>query len=140
MEKFDAETALALIERERITHSQWVPTMFVRMLKLPEAATRSHDLSSLRYAIHAAAPCPIDVKQKMIDWWGPIMHEYYAGTENNGFCAIDTPQWLQHKGSVGRAILGELHICDEDGVEISDRPGGRGVFRQRPSLRLSQRS
>lgn len=118
MERFDAQTALAAIETYRITHSQWVPTMFVRMLKLPEQQTRSYDLSSMTHAIHAAAPCPVDVKEKMIAWWGPIIYEYYAGTENNGFCAITTEQWLTHKGSVGPAILGELHICDEKGVEL----------------------
>jgi long-chain acyl-CoA synthetase len=118
MERFDAQTALAAIETYRITHSQWVPTMFVRMLKLPEQQTRSYDLSSMTHAIHAAAPCPVDVKEKMIAWWGPIIYEYYAGTENNGFCAITTEQWLTHKGSVGPAILGELHVCDEKGVEL----------------------
>ncbi|MCX7308810.1 MAG: AMP-binding protein [Afipia sp.] len=118
MERFDAEKALQAIETHRITHSQWVPTMFVRMLKLPEELTRRYDLSSLKFAIHAAAPCPIDVKEKMIAWWGPIIYEYYAGTENNGFCAITTEEWLSHKGSVGRAILGELHICDENGIEL----------------------
>lgn len=128
MERFDAETALRLIERERITHSQWVPAMFIRMLKLPEQATRHYDLSSLRYAIHAAAPCPTDVKERMIAWWGPILHEYYAGTENNGFCAIDTAEWQRHRGSVGRAILGELHICDEHGVEIPVGQEGEVYF------------
>lgn len=118
MEKFDALEALRLIERERITHGQWVPTMFVRMLKLPEDVRSRYDLSSQKFAIHAAAPCPVDVKERMINWWGPIIYEYYAGTENNGFCAINTTEWLSHKGSVGRAILGELHICDESGREL----------------------
>ena len=118
MPKFDAEEALALIEAHRITHSQWVPTMFVRMLKLPEAVRRRYDLSSLQMAVHAAAPCPIEVKRQMIDWWGPILMEYYAGTENNGFCALDTGEWLAHPGSVGRAKLGRLHICDDEGEEL----------------------
>jgi fatty-acyl-CoA synthase len=118
MERFDAEIALRTIEVNSVTHSQWVPTMFVRMLKLPEQKTRAFDVSSMKYAIHAAAPCPIDVKEKMIAWWGPIVYEYYAGTENNGFCAIDTTHWLTHKGSVGRAMLGELHICDDRGLEV----------------------
>lgn len=128
MERFDAEAALKAIEKHRITHSQWVPTMFVRMLKLPEVLTRSYDLSSLEYAIHAAAPCPIDVKEKMIAWWGPILYEYYAGTENNGFCAITSAEWLQHKGSVGRAILGELYICDENGDELLIGASGEVYF------------
>ncbi|MFY7962019.1 MAG: AMP-binding protein, partial [Elsteraceae bacterium] len=128
MEKFDAEEALATIQRERITHSQWVPTMFVRMLKLPPETLAGYDVSSMRYAIHAAAPCPIDVKEKMIAWWGPIIHEYYAGTENNGFCAITTEEWLTHKGSVGRAALGELHICDETGAELPIGAEGEVYF------------
>lgn len=102
--------------------------MFVRMLKLPETLTRKYDLSSLKYAIHAAAPCPIDVKEKMISWWGPVLYEYYAGTENNGFCAITTEEWMLHKGSVGRAILGELHICDERGEELSLNECGEVYF------------
>lgn len=118
MPKFDAETALALIESERITHSQWVPTMFVRLLKLPEDIRRRYSLASMRMAVHAAAPCPVDVKHRMIEWWGPIIHEYYAGTENNGFTALTTEEWLAHIGSVGRAKLGTIHICDENGEEL----------------------
>ncbi|MFY8085986.1 MAG: AMP-binding protein, partial [Rubrivivax sp.] len=118
MESFDAERALLNIERYRITHSQWVPTMFVRMLKLPAETRMRHDVSSLQVAVHAAAPCPVDVKQRMLDWWGPIVHEYYAGTENNGFCNITPQEWLQHPGSVGRASQGVLHICDETGQEL----------------------
>lgn len=124
MSKFDAEKALDLIQSHRITHSQWVPTMFVRLLKLPEAVRASFDTSSMQMAVHAAAPCPMDVKQKMIDWWGPIIHEYYAGTENNGFVAIDTTEWLTHPGSVGRAKLGVIHICDSAGNELP--PGAEG--------------
>ncbi len=118
MEHFDAAEALALIERYRATHSQWVPTMFVRMLKLPAEERSSYDVSSLQVAIHAAAPCPIPVKEQMIEWWGPVLHEYYAGTEGNGFCAIDSEQWLAHKGSVGRPLQGKLHILDEEGNEL----------------------
>lgn len=118
MDRFDAEGALQLIEDEKITHSQWVPTMFVRMLKLPQHVRDKYDVTSMQMAVHAAAPCPVDIKQQMIDWWGPIIHEYYAGTENNGFCVLDTKQWLTHKGSVGTAVLGELHICDESGEEL----------------------
>ncbi len=113
MEHFDAEEALALIERHRVTHSQWVPTMFVRMLKLPSEARRRHDLSSLRVAIHAAAPCPMQVKAEMIGWWGQVLYEYYAGTEGNGFVACTSTEWLAHKGTVGRALLGEIRILDD---------------------------
>ena len=118
MEKFDAEQALALIESHRVTHSQWVPTMFVRMRKLPEEARARYDLSSHRVAIHAAAPCPVEVKREMIDWWGPILYEYYAGTESSGSTFITSEDWLTHPGSVGRAALGVLHICDETGREL----------------------
>jgi fatty-acyl-CoA synthase len=118
MEHFDAERALEFIERHRVTHSQWVPTMFVRMLKLEAAARRAYDLSSHQVAIHAAAPCPVDVKRQMIEWWGPIVHEYYAGTEGAGATIIDSQEWLAHPGSVGRAALGVLHICDEEGREL----------------------
>ena len=117
-QRFDAEAALTAIETYRVTHSQWVPTMFVRMLKLPDADRLRHDVSSLRVAIHAAAPCPVDVKQKMIDWWGPILKEYYSSTEGNGVTLIDSEQWLTRPGSVGKAGLGVLHICDDDGVEL----------------------
>lgn len=126
MEKFDPESALGLIEKHKITHSQWVPTMFVRMLKLPESARKAHDVSSLKFAIHAAAPCPIEVKKQMIAWWGPVLYEYYAGTEGNGFCAINSEEWLAHPGSVGRAITGILHICHENGDEVP--AGEEGVI------------
>jgi acyl-coenzyme A synthetase/AMP-(fatty) acid ligase len=119
MERFDAEEALATIARYKVSHSQWVPTMFVRMLKLPPETRAAYDLSSLKIASHAAAPCPIPVKEQMIDWWGPILHEYYAGTEGNGITVIDSAAWLEHKGSVGRSAAGEVHICDEDGNELS---------------------
>ncbi len=118
MDRFDAEASLRLIQDERITHCQWVPTMFVRMLRLPDDVRLSYDMSSLEMAVHAAAPCPVDIKERMIEWWGEILYEYYAGTENNGFCTIDTAEWLNHKGSVGRAMLGILKICDEAGEEL----------------------
>ncbi|WP_024802858.1 acyl-CoA synthetase [Nocardia sp. BMG51109] len=118
MEKFDAEAALAAIERYRVTHSQWVPTMFVRMLKLDEAVRNRYDVSTLRVAVHAAAPCPIDVKRAMIDWWGPVLYEYYSSTEGIGVTFIDSEQWLRKPGSVGRAALGIIHICDDDGREV----------------------
>jgi len=128
MDRFDAAGALKLIEHYRITHSQWVPTMFVRLLKLPEEERRHFDLSSMVMAVHAAAPCPPDIKRRMIDWWGPIVHEYYAGTENNGFTAITSAEWLAHPGSVGRAKLGQLHICDETGTELPVGSEGEVYF------------
>ncbi len=134
MESFDAERALQWIERHRITHSQWVPTMFVRMLKLPPDVRARHDLSSMQVAVHAAAPCPIDVKQRMLDWWGPIVHEYYAGTENNGFCSITPQEWLAHRGSVGRAAQGVLHICDESGHELPAGETGLVYFSDGPEF------
>ncbi|MEU1958368.1 acyl-CoA synthetase [Nocardia sp. NPDC019304] len=118
MEKFDAEQALAAIERYRVTHSQWVPTMFVRMLKLDEAVRARYDVSSLRVAVHAAAPCPVDVKRAMIDWWGPILYEYYASTEANGATFIDSEQWLRKPGSVGTAGLGTIRVCGDDGAQL----------------------
>lgn len=128
MEKFDPERALQLIETHRITHSQWVPTMFVRMLRLPPAVRDHYDVSSLRYVIHAAAPCPIEIKQQMIDWLGPVLYEYYSGTEANGSTAITTHEWLSHKGSVGRAIHGEVHILDDDGNELPEGEVGTVYF------------
>jgi fatty-acyl-CoA synthase len=125
MERFDPEQALSLIERHRVTDSQWVPTMFVRMLKLPPEVRSRWDLSSHRLAVHAAAPCPVEVKQRMIEWWGPILYEYYAGTEGAGLTAITSQEWLAHPGSVGRASLGVVHICDEDGNDLP--PGETGL-------------
>jgi long-chain acyl-CoA synthetase len=112
MEKFDPEQYLSLVERYRVTHSQLVPTMFSRMLKLPEQVRSRYDLSSLEVAIHAAAPCPVPVKRQMIDWWGPILREYYGATEGIGFSVCDTGEWLAHPGTVGKVVLGELHILD----------------------------
>jgi long-chain acyl-CoA synthetase len=113
MERFDPEQYLALVEKHRVTHTQLVPTMFSRMLKLPAEVRRRYDLTSLEVAIHAAAPCPVQVKERMIEWWGPIIHEYYGATEGLGFTACDTAQWLAHKGSVGKVLLGDLHILDD---------------------------
>ena len=118
MEHFDAERALEYIQTYRVTHSQWVPTMFVRFLKLPNDVRLRYDVSSLECAVHAAAPCPIPIKEQMIDWWGPILFEYYAGTEGNGFVQLNSQEWLGHKGSVGRPLTCELHICDDDGNEV----------------------
>ena len=116
--RFEPEQALADIARLRITHSQWVPTMFVRMLKLPTEVRERYDVSSLRFAIHAAAPCPVEIKQQMIEWWGPILQEYYSSTEANGATLIGCDEWLARPGSVGRAALGVIHICAEDGLEL----------------------
>ena len=132
MEAFNEEEALRLIEKYQITHSQWVPTMFVKMLKLPEGARTKYDISSLQVAIHAAAPCPIEIKEKMIDWWGSVIFEYYAGSEGNGFCAINSDEWLAHKGSVGKAMVGVLHICDDDGNEVVTGEAGTIYFADGP--------
>jgi fatty-acyl-CoA synthase len=118
LEHFDARASLQAIERFGVTHSQWVPTMFVRLLRLPEEERLSYDLSSMRVAIHAAAPCPPQVKERMIEWWGPIVHEYYAATELHCMTHITSDDWLTHRGSVGRPVLGTLHICDDAGQEL----------------------
>ena len=118
MEHFDPEEALKYIGKYKANASQWVPTMFVLMLKLPEDARLKYDVSSMTSAIHAAAPCPIEIKRKMIEWWGPVIHEYYAGTEGNGFCYVGSADWLKHPGTVGKALLGEIHICADGGKEV----------------------
>ena len=131
MEKFDPEDSLRCIQEYSITHSQWVPTMFLRMLKLPEEVRSRYDLSSHQLAIHAAAPCPVDAKRAMIDWWGPILFEYYAGTEGNGTTIITSEQWLEHPGSVGTSLLAPIHICDEEGNELpAGEPGT--IYFERP--------
>ncbi|HEX5616291.1 MAG TPA: AMP-binding protein [Acidimicrobiia bacterium] len=118
MEHFDGEEFLRLVQEHRATHTQVVPTMFVRMLKLPPEVRARYDVSSLEMCVHAAAPCPVAVKEQMIEWWGPIIHEYYAGTEGNGFVYCNSDDWLAHKGTVGRALTGILHIVDEEGNEV----------------------
>ncbi|WP_191084669.1 AMP-binding protein [Roseococcus microcysteis] len=128
LKKFDAERCLAMIARHRVTHSQWVPTMFVRLLALPEAVRADHDLSSHRCAIHAAAPCPVPVKRAMIEWWGPIIREYYAGSEGIGTCFIDSETWLNKPGSVGRPAYGKVHILDDEGRELPPGETGRIWF------------
>ncbi len=128
MAHFEPEAALQAIEKYKVTHSQWVPTMFIRMLKLDEDVRLKYDVSSLECAIHAAAPCPIPVKEQMIEWWGPVIHEYYAGTEGNGFVAINSEQWLQHKGSVGQPITAQVHICDDEGNEVPTGETGTIYF------------
>ena len=125
MEKFEPEAALRAIERFGVTHSQWVPTMFVRMLKLDDQVRAGFDLSTHRVAIHAAAPCPVPVKRAMIDWWGPVLYEYYASTEGIGMTFIDSREWLQKPGSVGRAALGAIRICGDGGEELP--PGRTGT-------------
>ncbi|HRE35992.1 MAG TPA: acyl-CoA synthetase [Sphingopyxis terrae] len=114
MKKFDPEAALAAIQHYRCNAAQFVPTHFVRMLKLPAEVRAQYDVSSMKSAIHAAAPCPVPVKQAMIDWWGPVLLEYYAGSEGNGMTFATSQDWLAHKGTVGRAILGTVHIVGED--------------------------
>jgi fatty-acyl-CoA synthase len=118
MERFDPQEALALIENYKTTHSQWVPVMFVRMLKLPESIRAQYDVSSMQRAIHAAAPCPIDIKRQMIDWWGPVICEYYSSSEGVGFTIIDAEDWLAHPGSVGRPLTGIPKILDEQLQEL----------------------
>ncbi len=127
MERFDAEGALAAIEKYQVTTSQWVPTMFLRMLKLNDDIRTAYDVSSLECAVHAAAPCPVAAKEKMIEWWGPIIHEYYAGTEGNGLAYCNSEDWLAHKGTVGKPVSGVLHILDDAGNELSVGEVG-GVF------------
>ncbi|MDZ7881441.1 MAG: acyl-CoA synthetase [Mycobacterium sp.] len=113
MDRFDARNALQAIETHQVTHSQWVPTMFVRLLGLPEAERGAFDISSHRAALHAGAPCPPQIKRQMIDWWGTILVEYYGGTDAGGFTMIDSAQWLAHPGSVGTSLTGPIHIIDE---------------------------
>jgi len=127
MQKFDPEQALGLIERHHVTHAQFVPTMFVRLLALPEPVRRGFDCTSLRRVIHAAAPCPVPVKEAMIAWWGPIIYEYYSGSEAIGGTGIEGADWLLHKGSVGRATHGTVHVTDDDGRELP--PGAVGTVR-----------
>ena len=128
MQHFDAEAALRTIDSYRITHSQWVRTMYIRMMKLEQDVRLNYDVSSLECAIHAAAPCPVLIKEQMIEWWGPVIFEYYAGSEGNGFVAITSEEWLAHKGSVGRSLSGILHICDDAGNELATGETGTIFF------------
>ena len=127
-ERFDAEGALRAIEAHGVTHSQWVPTMFIRMLRLPDATRSRYDLSSHQFAVHAAAPCPVGIKEQMLDWWGEIIHEYYAGTEGNGFVYCSPSDWLAHKGSVGKALNCTVHIVGDDGREVATGQEGAIYF------------
>lgn len=127
MEKFDAEEALRLIDTHKVTHSYFVPTHFVRMLKLPEEARARYDVSSLRLIIHGAAATPVDVKQAMLDWFGPVIHEFYSSTESPGFVRIGPEEWLEHKGSVGRPLWGKIRIVDEETGKVLP-PGQPGII------------
>lgn len=118
MEKFDPEDALKAIETHKVTDSQWVPTHFVRFLKLGSDIRTRYDLSSHQRAMHAAAPCPVPIKREMIDWWGPIVNEYYAGSEGIGMTFANSEGWLANPGTVGVPIYGKVHICGPDGEEV----------------------
>lgn len=128
LEKFDAEGTLDAIQRYRVTHGQFVPVMFTRMLKLPQSVRESYDVSSLERVMHAAAPCPVEIKKQMIDWWGPIVDEYYASSEAHGSTLITAEEWLTHPGSVGRSMAGPVHILDENGEELPPGQPGEIFF------------
>ncbi|KDF00141.1 acyl-CoA synthetase [Mycolicibacterium aromaticivorans JS19b1 = JCM 16368] len=128
LEKFDAQGCLDAIARHKVTHGQFVPVMFTRMLKLPEDVRNSYDISSLQRVMHAAAPCPVEIKKQMIDWWGPIVDEYYASSEAIGSTLIFAEDWLTHPGSVGKPMMGGLHILDEDGNELPPGQAGEIYF------------
>ena len=128
MDKWEPEEMLRLIEKYRVTTSHMVPTQFIRLLKLPEQTREKYDCSSTRRMVHAAAPCPVPVKEQMIEWWGPVIEEYYAGSEGNGMTWANSEQWLAHKGTVGIPIFGELHICDEAGDEVAQGEEGQIYF------------
>ena len=130
MPRFEEIEALRAIGKYRITHSQWVPTMFVRLLKRPLAERSGFDLSSHRVAVHSAAPCPVAIKQQMIEWWGPILYEYYSGSELHGLTHCNSREWLAHPGTVGKAVLGILHVCDEEGRELPPGEPGLVYFEQ----------
>ncbi|MBE7193286.1 MAG: AMP-binding protein [Gordonia polyisoprenivorans] len=123
--KFEAQHALQAIDDHRVTHSQWVPTMFTRMLQLPEEVRHRYTLETQRVAIHSAAPCPRHVKEAMFEWWGPVLHEYYSGTEDVGVTYAGPQDWLTHPGTVGRPLGFTIHICDESGAELG--PGETGL-------------
>jgi long-chain acyl-CoA synthetase len=132
MDRFDAVGCLRAIETYRVTHAQFVPTHFIRMLKLPQRQRRGFDVSSLQVVVHAAAPCPIEIKQQIIDWFGPKVFEYYAGSEGNGMTVIDSADWLTRRGSVGRAITGTVHVVGEDGEELPVGEDGLIYFEGAP--------
>lgn len=128
LERFDAEAVLQAIERYHVTHGQFVPTHFIRLLKLDEEVRSGYDLSSLEKVVHAAAPCPVEVKKQMLDWLGPIVYEYYSGSEGVGFCAVGPEEWLKHPGTVGRPVLGVPHITDDEGNELGTGQVGQIWF------------
>jgi len=130
--KFDAEGILRAIERYKVNLAQFVPTMFVRMLALPDEVRARFDLSSLKFVMHAAAPCPVEIKRRMIEWLGPIIFEYYGSTEGVGATAITSQEWLGKPGSVGRSSLGPIHICDEQGNELPAGEAGTIWFEALP--------
>ncbi len=132
MEKFEAEAALEVIDLHNISHSMWVPTMLVRMLKLPPEVRARFNLSSLQYAVHTAAPCPMHTKEQMLEWWGPVLFEFYAGTEGNGLCFATPEEWLSHKGTVGRPLIGSVHIVDDEGNELPAGVEGNVYFGDGP--------
>lgn len=134
MERFDEELALALIEKHRVNASLFVPTHFVRMLKMPEEERKRYDISSLETVVHAAAPCPVATKEAMIDWWGPVIYEFYSGTESIGMTLINSEEWLKKKGSVGRAVFGEIKICDEQGDPMAPGEVGDVYFANGPTF------
>ena len=126
MRRFDPEEVLRLIDTYRVTHAQMVPTMFVRLLKLPPEVRARYDVTSLRYVVHTAASCPVPVKEQMIAWWGEKLWEVYAGSEGNGGCIVDSATWLLHKGTVGKPAFGNVHIVSEEGDELP--PGNIGTI------------
>jgi long-chain acyl-CoA synthetase len=128
MEKFDPIQTLDAIQRYRVTHGQFVPAMFIRMLKLPESVRNSYDVSTLQRVVHAAAPCPVDIKKQMIDWWGPLIDEYYSSSEGAGVTWITADDWLAHPGSVGKPLVGQAHVLDEDGNELPPGQAGQLYF------------
>jgi fatty-acyl-CoA synthase len=132
--KFDAAAALELMERHKVTHSQWVPTMFNRLLALPEAQRLANDPSAHRVAIHAGAPCAPDLKRRMIDWWGPILHEYYSGTESVGFTHVTSPEWLERPGTVGKPYGCTIHILDDEGEPLPAGQVGAVYFEGKARL------
>jgi long-chain acyl-CoA synthetase len=134
LERWDAELALRAIQDDKVTFAQFVPTMFVRMLKLPQETRDSYDLSSMRMAVHAAAPCPVPVKEQMLEWWGPIIAEYYGGTEGNGITYLTAEEWLKHPGSVGKPLIGRPVILDDDGKELPPGQIGAVYFADGPSF------
>jgi len=134
MAKFDAEQTLRAIQTYKITAAQMVPTMFSRLLRLPEDIRCAYDLASLEKIIHAAAPCPVELKKRMIGWLGPIIDEYYSGAEGNGATAISCTEWLKKPGSVGRAQLGIIHICNDDGIELPAGESGLVYFQDGPKF------